>query len=530
MNKAIVSSYGRDYMVATLRPSRRQYQIALGFISVLVTVTFVVVCFGNLQLQQIEAAVPAFAVAMLISDSLTAFLLFAQFSVLKSRALLVLSSGYLYAGLIMIPWALTFPGDVTSNGLLGAGLQTTGWLYTFWNAGFPLFGLIYALLSRDGLADDLWSRSTGRAISCSVFLVAVIICGVTILTTAGQGLLPSLAVSALYLSRAWVIPLSFTIVVSAITAALLVRRKDSILDLWLTVVIVTYFLRSVIGLSSFSRFTVSWYCERAFALTSANMVLFALLYETASLYVQLFRANAMLASERENRLMNIDAIAAAVTHEVKQPLTALSVDIFVAREFLGKVPPDISKARASLDDANQCVLGTTEALDGIRSLLRADDKARQSINLNEVIRYALHTLSGELEHHEVSVHYQLAPDLPLIEGNRGQLQQVVLNLVHNAVEAMGSTTNQRRLLALTTVWNDDAIVLEVQDTGPGIEITQLASIFGAFVTTKTHGMGLGLAISRAIVERHGGQLSASSDGATGASFKVVLPITFSQAS
>jgi signal transduction histidine kinase len=118
----------------------------------------------------------------------------------------------------------------------------------------------------------------------------------------------------------------------------------------------------------------------------------------------------------------------------------------------------------------------------------------------------------------------LASKLPFVIGHRRQLEEVIFNLVHNAIEAMDATTERDRVLRVRTEPNGDAITVAVRDSGPGIEPKQLDSIFGAFFTTKSHGMGLGLAISRMIIEHHGGRLTASSDGKNGSLFQFALPI------
>jgi signal transduction histidine kinase len=137
----------------------------------------------------------------------------------------------------------------------------------------------------------------------------------------------------------------------------------------------------------------------------------------------------------------------------------------------------------------------------------------------------LQSLRGEFKDHGVVTRSDLTSELPLVDGNRNQLRQVIFNLLHNALEAMEATTDPSRVLRVKTeLRGHDAIVVAVEDSGPGIDPKQLDGIFGAFFTTKPHGMGLGLAICRMIIERHGGQLTASSDGKRGASFQFVLPI------
>jgi signal transduction histidine kinase len=139
----------------------------------------------------------------------------------------------------------------------------------------------------------------------------------------------------------------------------------------------------------------------------------------------------------------------------------------------------------------------------------------------------LQSSRGELADRRVTSRTELASELPLISGHRRQLQQVISNLVQNAIEAMDTTTDRDRMLRVrTALHNRDAIMVAVEDSGPGLDPKQLGNIFDAFFTTKSHGIGLGLAICRMIVERHGGQLTAASDGNNGARFQFVLPTEF----
>jgi signal transduction histidine kinase len=161
-------------------------------------------------------------------------------------------------------------------------------------------------------------------------------------------------------------------------------------------------------------------------------------------------------------------------------------------------------------------------------LFRRTDQSRLPVDVNEIALEVLQSLRGELKDHGVTTQTELTSELPRVDGHQGQLRQVIFNLVNNAIEAMDTTTDRSRVLRVKTKPHDsDSIVVAVEDSGPGIDPRQLASIFDAFVTTKAHGMGLGLAICRMIVQRHGGQLSALSDGKNGARIQFVLPIEFS---
>jgi PAS domain S-box-containing protein len=236
-------------------------------------------------------------------------------------------------------------------------------------------------------------------------------------------------------------------------------------------------------------------------------------------------AIAKLERERDNKLTNVEAIMAAIAHEVRQPLTAIVINGSAARRFLTRVPADIDEATANLNRIITDCRRTSEVFDSILTLFRRDDQQRQAIDVNEIAREVLQSSREELAEHRVTTRAELASKLPLISGHRRQLQQVISNLVQNAIEAMDNTTDRDRLLQLRTgLHNRDAIIVAVEDSGPGIDLKQLNSIFDAFFTTKSHGIGLGLAICRMIVERHGGQLTAASDGNNGARFQFVLPI------
>ncbi|HTC02908.1 MAG TPA: MASE1 domain-containing protein [Xanthobacteraceae bacterium] len=254
-------------------------------------------------------------------------------------------------------------------------------------------------------------------------------------------------------------------------------------------------------------------------------VLAALFAERSDSEARLTRSNTMLERERDNKLMNAQAITAAIAHEVRQPLAAIATNAGAARRFLRRPPPDLAEVEAALGRIIGESHRTSEVFDSIRALFRKADEQRQPIDINELIRAVLQSSAGELKDRGVAVRAELMAELPRVVGHTGQLQEVVLNLTHNALEAMATTTDRGRLLQVRSALHGrDAVAVEVEDTGPGIDAKQLEGIFGAFVTTKSHGMGLGLAICRMIVEQHGGQLTASSDGASGSLFRFVLPI------
>jgi signal transduction histidine kinase len=256
--------------------------------------------------------------------------------------------------------------------------------------------------------------------------------------------------------------------------------------------------------------------------TLGAFVLAALFAERRESEGRLARA---LERERENKLMNIEAVVAAIAHEVRQPLAAIATNSNAASRFLKRPSPDLDEVRTALNAIASDGHRASEVFDSIRSLFRKVDQRRQPVDVNEIALEVLRSMRGDLKDHAVTAHPELASGLPPVNAHRHQLQQVVLNLVHNAVEAMAATTDRPRVIRLRTEMSGpDAIALAVQDSGPGIDPKQIEGIFDAFVTTKSQGMGLGLAICRMTIERHGGKLTASSDGKSGAMFQFVLPI------
>jgi signal transduction histidine kinase len=255
------------------------------------------------------------------------------------------------------------------------------------------------------------------------------------------------------------------------------------------------------------------------------LVLGALFAERKANELRLAHSNLMLERERDNKLMNMQAVTAAMAHELKQPLTAISANSEAVQMVLGHTKPDRSVMRSALDSIVEDSHRAGRILNDIRALFLKTNSEYESVDVNEIASGVLRLLQEELKAHGVVARAELAPDLPRVLGHKGQLQEVLVNLVQNAIEAMGTIrAGRRRLWVKTERHGDDAIVVEVKDSGPGIDPANLNGIFDAFFTTKSQGTGLGLAICRMIIERHGGQLSASSDGTHGALFLFVLPV------
>jgi PAS domain S-box-containing protein len=260
--------------------------------------------FARLPLPHVAQFIPVYESALIISDLITAVLLFAQFSILRFRALLALASGYLFTALLAFAHLLTFPGVFSPDGMLGAGPQTTAWLYMFWHGAFPLAVIGYALTKPGGHTAAPAGPSPRVELALAVTAVVVAVAALTMLTTAGQSLLPSIMRGDHY-APVMIFVVS-TVLVLSVNAVLVLwlRRPHTVLDLWLMVVMCAWTFD--VGLSAAfntGRFDLGFYFGRVYGLLAAAFVLLMLLVETSVLYAQLARS---FASEQLRRQRGIE--------------------------------------------------------------------------------------------------------------------------------------------------------------------------------------------------------------------------------
>ncbi len=263
---------------------------------------------------------------------------------------------------------------------------------------------------------------------------------------------------------------------------------------------------------------------KAGELQHTNTALLSEIAERRRAELALRDAQAELA--RVARLTTMGELAASIAHEINQPLAAVVTNAGTCLRWLDSGRVDLDEARTAaqriIRDGNRA----SEVIGRIRAMVRKALPARAPLDINDIIRVSLTLLDGELKKQRIKLRLGLAPDVGPIRGDRILLQQVLLNLILNAIEAMSLVDDRHRELFLQSGRRrDGAIFVSVQDTGPGFLAGTLDKIFDAFVTTKPNGMGLGLSICRSIVEAHGGVLSASPARPRGAVFEVTLTET-----
>ena len=515
--------------VANLPAGLRERRLVL-VVAVLLFLAFAALLpFVGTPLPEFNAFIPSFAVAIFINDLIASVLLYAQYSIAPSRSLLVLASGYLFTALIVIPHALTFPGAFTPTGLIGASWQSAAWLFFISHFVSSAVLLAYARLKDVDRANPLRPSSARPAIGVSAAIVVASVSGLTLAIIAGDQYLPAIMVDRTHHVIAYFLVINGLIIAVTVTALVeLWARRRTMLDYWLMLICVVLIQEQVLVSLTTGRFALGFYAIRVFWFITSIVVLILLLQETTRLYARLAHSYALLERERDNKLLNAQAIIASIAHEVRQPLATIVTSGDTALQHLKNASPDYEEIKQSLNRVIRQGHRTSEVFDGIRSLFGRAHQKREAVDVNEIVCDVLESVGRELIDNRIATSRELA-ELPLLDCHRNQMQQVVYNLVQNALDAMQTVMDRKRVLRVRTERRGGTeVAIVIEDSGPGIDPSQVDRIFSAFVTTKSHGMGLGLAICRQIVEHHGGQLVASSDGMTGALFQVVLPVRLSK--
>jgi C4-dicarboxylate-specific signal transduction histidine kinase len=226
-----------------------------------------------------------------------------------------------------------------------------------------------------------------------------------------------------------------------------------------------------------------------------------------------------------NRVAMMGQLSASIAHEINQPIAAVVANASAGLHWLGAGPPELEQVRQALARIVRDGRRAGEVIAHIRALVKKAPPRRDRLAINEAIREVVSLTQAEMQRNRVGLQTGLADGLPLVPGDRVQLQQVIVNLIVNAVEAMsGASDGPRELTIVSGESDSNKVFVEVRDTGPGLDPASLDRLFQSFYTTKPDGIGMGLAISRSIVEAHGGRLAATPNEPHGAVFRFPLPV------
>jgi signal transduction histidine kinase len=227
---------------------------------------------------------------------------------------------------------------------------------------------------------------------------------------------------------------------------------------------------------------------------------------------------------RVSRLTTMGAMVASIAHEIRQPLAAVVANSHAGTRWLTREEPNLGEVRAALESIGENGHRANEVITSISAMFKKNPERRMPVDMNEVVNNVLNLSRGELRSRKITLHTKLAPDLPRVSADSVQLTEVLLNLVMNAVEAMSTTAEKLRVLAISSRLEAEGVTITVEDSGAGIDAKSAEQIFEAFFTTKSTGMGMGLAICRSIIAAHDGRLWASPGHSCGAIFHIVLPV------
>lgn len=262
----------------------------------------------------------------------------------------------------------------------------------------------------------------------------------------------------------------------------------------------------------------------AIALIGQSLLIVGLIYEHRHRrHAELEAQHRMSELARVNRSATAGELSASLAHEINQPLAAIVSNGNAGLRWQSHARPNLEEAAAAFGRIVRDGHRASQVIDTVRGMFKKDTQKHVSLNVNDLVREVLALLRVELQKHDVSVRLDLSDSLALVTGDRIQLQQVILNLAMNAIEAMNSVTGRSRVLTIRSQIVAHSVAILVDDSGPGIDPSALDRVFQTFFSTKAAGMGMGLSICRSIVEAHGGKVSVSNMEPCGAAFRILLP-------
>jgi signal transduction histidine kinase len=513
-------------VIAAMPISVRERRIAFGVIIVLAIIDVLTVAFGNVQLARVDAFIPVIQTVMSVVDLITAALMFALYAIYPLHAVLAVAGGYVFSGLFAFIQTLAFPGAYSPTALIGDGLNSAAWFFVLWHTTFPLSLILYALSKDKGVTTNPPSGSIGANITGTIVCVLAATAALTWLAADGVKYLPSLYVNVVRQTLFASYIDIFLWAVNIVTFVSLFVRRRTVLDFWLVIVLFAWWPNFLVAaFYTVVRFSAGWYLARVIALVASSTLLIVLLAESIALYARLANALRLVRRERADRFIGAEAATAAIAHEIRQPLTAIAARGAAGLNWLKRMPPDVDKARECFDSVIESSHRAEDVVAGVRGLLKKTPVQHTLVQINEIIREVLDLVQDDIRAETIAATAEYHDNLPKIHASHTQIQQVILNLVKNAIDAMRFLPpGKRRLRLVTGLHEKSGVAVYIQDSGTGIAPKDRGRIFDPFFTTKPSGMGLGLSICRAIVEDHGGELHLSKTDSHGTSFELIFPV------
>ena len=518
----------RGIFLSTLPPGPGDKRLALAVVALSTVIFLAAAPFAQVPLAQVPAFLPIYQSALIVNDLITAVLLYGQHNILRSRALLVLASGYLFSALMAVAHILSFPGLFAPGGLLGAGGQTTAWLYFLWHGVFPLCVIAYVAL-RDGAP----TRGTRSELLVSLAAVVAVAGGLVWLTTGWHAALPPIMqgnqdapAKAIVATACWGL--------SLLALAILWQRRRSVLDLWLMVVMCVWiFDIALASVLNHGRFDVGWYAGRVYGLAAASFVLAVLLLENGALYARL--AEAFESEHRERQRAEdksaelaavnkeLDSFSYSVSHDLRAPVRAVDGFVKILEADHGdKLDAEGRRLLGVIRESSQRMGQLIEDLLAFARLGRQPVRTIR-VELDDLVNQTIAELRAAREARKVDI---AVGKLGAAEADPALLKQALANLLSNAIKF----TRQRDPAVIEVGRRDEngkGVVYYVKDNGAGFDMRYYDKLFGVFQrlhkSEEFEGTGVGLAIVHKVITRHGGKVWAESAVGVGTTFYFTLP-------
>ncbi len=511
-----------------------QRRVALAVSFFVLAVFFTTLPFARIGWVSFPGFIQIQKTLMLVSDLITAALLFGQYSIGRTRALNMVAGGYLFTALIAVPHALTFPQVLSETGLLAAGPQSAAWLYLAAHAVLPVTIIAFAARREDDhMIDDPPSGAvlpiTG---ACLVAVGAVV--ATSMIVTLGHRWLPPLMEGSSYTIEAHVAVGAALCLPLAALLMLARRRPPALVELWLMVVMLTWLCTMTLGaFVSRGRYDIGWYVGGVFDWLTSIFVLLMLISETVGLYARQMRAAEVEHRDRERRVTEMEAVlihlsrvsglgrnVSSLVHEVSQPLTAISNYLAAGLQLIEE--PNTERLKRLLRQSAEQAERASAIIRDLRNFIARHESEKDIGNLHDVLQHAVRLALVGTTAPAPSIEIRPDPAAASALFDKVQIEQVVFNLVRNAIEAM-ENTNRGALTVTTKPALGNMVEVSIADTGPGLPPDIRAKLFEPFVTTKASGLGIGLSICRVIIEAHGGRLQAEDNPKGGTVFSFTLP-------